>query len=96
VRTRRHCLSAKIPDVTTLRYWAAAKEAAGVAAEELSGASLADVLERARARHDDRFAVVLRRCSFVVDGDPAGTRDHADVVVREDSLVDVLPPFAGG
>ncbi len=35
-------------------------------------------------------------CSFVVDGDPVGARDHADVQLADGGLVDVLPPFAGG
>jgi molybdopterin converting factor small subunit len=79
-----------------LRYWAAAKEAAGVAEESLPAATLAEALAAARAGHDDRFTTVLARCSFVVDGDPVGGRDHAGVAVQKDSLVDVLPPFAGG
>ena len=79
-----------------IRYWAAAKEAAGVAGDTLPGATLAEVLLLARATHDERFTVVLGRCSFIVDGDPVGTRDHSSVAVRADSLVDVLPPFAGG
>ena len=79
-----------------IRYWAAAKEAAGVAGDTLPGATLAEVLLLARAMHDERFTTVLGRCSFVVDGDPVGSRDHGSVVVKPDSLVDVLPPFAGG
>jgi molybdopterin converting factor small subunit len=79
-----------------VRYFAAAKAAAGVGSDEVAGASLAAALDAARALHDDRFATVLGRCSFVVDGDPVGGRDHTRVAVRPDSLVDVLPPFAGG
>ena len=79
-----------------IRYWAAAKEAAGVAGDTLPGATLAEALLLARAMHDERFTTVLGRCSFVVDGDPVGGRDHAVVLVQPDSLVDVLPPFAGG
>jgi hypothetical protein len=79
-----------------LRYWAAAKEAAGVSSDDIPAGTLAELLLLARALHDDRFTTVLGRCSFVVDGDPVGGRDHASVVVRPESLVDVLPPFAGG
>ena len=82
--------------MSTLRYWAAAKEAAGVATDAVPGGTLAEVLLLARALHDDRFTTVLGRCSFVVDGDPVGGRDHSKVVVGPGSLVDVLPPFAGG
>jgi molybdopterin synthase sulfur carrier subunit len=86
----------KIADMALLRYFAAAKAAAGVGTEDVEGATLAQVLVAARAAHDERFTTVLGRCSFVVDGDPVGGRDHQRVVVRPNSLVDVLPPFAGG
>ena len=82
--------------MTMLRYWAAAKEAAGVAEEDVAADTLAGALKAAREAHGDRFTTVLSRCSFVVDGDPVGGRDHSRVALRPDSLVDVLPPFAGG
>ena len=82
--------------MTTLRYWAAARAAAGVAEEQTEAATLAAALEEARARHDARFTTVLQRCSYVVDGDPVGGRDHAAVALSDGGLVDVLPPFAGG
>lgn len=81
---------------TTLRYWAAARAAAGVAAEPTSATTLAEALLLARSVRDDRFAKVLDVCSYVVDGDPVGARDHASVPLRDGGLVDVLPPFAGG
>lgn len=80
----------------TVRYWAAAKAAAGVAEEPVVGRTLADVLDAARARHDARFTAVLARCAFLVDGAPVGTRPHDDVLVVDGGLVDCLPPFAGG
>lgn len=82
--------------MTRVRYWAAAKAAAGRAEDEVTASTLAEVLTAVRSRHDDRFATVVKRCSFVVDGDPVGGRDHAAVRVGPDALVDVLPPFAGG
>jgi molybdopterin converting factor small subunit len=86
-----------LPDqATTVRYWAAAKAAAGVPDETTRAATLADALVELRGRHDERFTTVLGRCSFVVDGDPVGGRDHASVPLRAGGLVDVLPPFAGG
>ena len=80
----------------TLRYWAAARAAAGVAEEATSAATLAEALLLARSVRDDRFSQVLEVCSFVVDGDPVGARDHAEVALPDGGLVDVLPPFAGG
>lgn len=81
---------------TTLRYWAAARAAAGVATEQTSAGTLAEALLLARSVRDDRFGSVLSVCSFVVDGDPVGARDHTSVPLRDGGLVDVLPPFAGG
>ncbi|MFH8366422.1 MoaD/ThiS family protein [Streptomyces sp. NPDC018031] len=82
----------------TIRYWAAAKAAAGTAEEPYAAATLADALEAARQRHTARpeFARVLLRCSFLVDGEPVGTRDHTTVTLAEGSTIEVLPPFAGG
>lgn len=82
--------------MSTVRYFAAAKQAAGTGSDEVEAATLADALAAVRRRHDERFTTVLGRCSFVVDGDPVGGRDHAAVALSPGSTVDVLPPFAGG
>jgi len=84
--------------LVTLRYWAAAREAAGVAQERLGPVrTLADLLAAAVASPGrERLAVVLDRCSYLVDEDPVGLRDRADVVLRSGAVVEALPPFAGG
>ena len=82
--------------MTTIRYWAGARAAAGVASEETSARTLEEALLLARSVRDDRFSKVLEVCSYVVDGDPVGARDHAAVLLVDGGLVDVLPPFAGG
>ena len=82
--------------MSTLRYWAAVKAEAGVAEEVLVAADLAALLDAARVGKTDRFVTVLSRCSYVVDGDPVGGREHAGVALTEASIVDALPPFAGG
>ena len=82
--------------MTTIRDWAAARAAAGVAEEQTSAATLAEALLLARSVRDDRFGQVLGVCSYVVDGEPVGSRDHAAIALRDGGLVDVLPPFAGG
>jgi len=82
--------------VTTVRYWAAARAAAGTRSDDVDAATLADALATVRGRHDDRLAAVLAVCSFVLDGEPVGVRDHAQVPLSGVELVDVLPPFAGG
>ncbi|MFE7765603.1 MoaD/ThiS family protein [Streptomyces sp. NPDC057438] len=80
----------------TVRYWAAAKSAAGLAEEPYDAATLADALNAARERHPGELDRVLRRCSFLVDGNPVGTRAHETVRLAEGGTVEVLPPFAGG
>ncbi len=80
----------------TIRYWAAAKAAAGVESEPYAADTLAEALDAARAQHSDEFTRVLTVCSFVIDGDPVGTRAHAEVKLPDGGSVEVLPPFAGG
>ncbi|MFE7131297.1 MoaD/ThiS family protein [Streptomyces sp. NPDC057638] len=80
----------------TIRYWAAAKAAAGVADEPFTADTLAEALDGARDRHPGELTRVLAHCSFLVDGDPVGARDHETVRLAEGGTVEVLPPFAGG
>ncbi|MEV7414664.1 MoaD/ThiS family protein [Streptomyces sp. NPDC089919] len=80
----------------TIRYWAAAKAAAGLAEEPYAAQTLAEALDAARERHPGELAQVLKRCSFLVDSDPVGTRAHDSVRLTEGGTVEVLPPFAGG
>ncbi|MQY04472.1 MoaD/ThiS family protein [Actinomadura macrotermitis] len=82
----------------TIRYWAAAKAAAGTGEEPYDAGTLAGALAAAaqeEGRADD-FRRVLERSSFLVNGDPVGTRPHDSVVLPEGGVVEVLPPFAGG
>ena len=82
----------------TVRYWASARSAAGVADEVLSGSTVAEVLDSARARHADsaRFSSVLSVCSILVGDAPLGSRDQRQVAVSDGDTIEVLPPFAGG
>ena len=79
-----------------IRYWAGAKAAAGVAEEAYTAPVLGAVLAEVGARRGDALRLVLKRCSFLVDGDPVGLRDVDSVVLPEGAVVEVLPPFAGG
>jgi molybdopterin converting factor small subunit len=79
-----------------IRYWAAAREAAGVPEEGYEATTLAEALENARRARDVEFARVLSRSSFLIDGAPVGTRSHASVDLPEGGIIEVLPPFAGG
>jgi molybdopterin synthase sulfur carrier subunit len=80
----------------TIRYWAAAKAAAGIAEEPYAAENLAEALETVRVEHPGELVRVLRRSSFLVDGDPVGGRGHETVRLAEGGTVEVLPPFAGG
>ena len=80
----------------TVRYYAAARAAAGVETESVEvppGATVDILLKTVRARHGDEFGRVLDRCSFLLD--EVAVRDR-DSPLHDDALVDVLPPFAGG
>jgi molybdopterin converting factor small subunit len=80
----------------TVRYFAAARAAAGVELERLdvpAGGTVHDLLVAARARHGAELARVLERCSFLLD--EVAVRDPA-TALPDDATLDVLPPFAGG
>jgi sulfur-carrier protein len=84
-----------------VRYWAAAREAAGteveaVEGEELGASTLAEVLAAVRLRHDERFGRVLGSSSLLVDGVAVGHLDPHEVTLSDGATVEVLPPFAGG
>jgi molybdopterin converting factor small subunit len=85
-------------ETVTVRYWAAARAAAGTAEEQLRGSTLAEVLAAARAARpsSERFGAVLAVCSFLVGDMPVGRRNPADVPIAPGDVVEVLPPFAGG
>jgi len=82
----------------TVRYWAAAKEAAGTAEETVSANTLADALDVVRGKRagDSRFAAVLARSSYLIDEAPAGRRAAESVILPENATIEVLPAFAGG
>lgn len=79
-----------------LRYWAAAKAAAGTHEESYDVSTLADLLAAARERHGRELAVVLDRSTFLIDGVAVGSRPHDDIRLADETVVEVLPPFAGG
>ena len=76
----------------TVRYWAAAKAAAGRAEEQRDADTVAGLLDAAGREHGPGLARVLLRCSVLVDG----TRAAPDAVLTDGAVVEVLPPFAGG
>ena len=82
--------------VPVIRYWAAARAAAGVTEEEWDADTVAELLAAARAARDAGFSAVVDRSSLLIDGLTLGSRDPESVRLSADSVVEVLPPFAGG
>jgi molybdopterin synthase sulfur carrier subunit len=83
--------------VVTMRYWAAAKEAAGVAEHELTADTLAAALAASASRAGGgQLKAVLARSSFLIDGNPVGRRAAETVLLADGNVIEVLPPFAGG
>ena len=82
----------------TIRYWAAAKEAAGMPEESVDAVTLRDALDAAVAsrRPDTRLATVIARSSFLVNADPVGRGAKESIMLDDGAVIEVLPPFAGG
>jgi sulfur-carrier protein len=79
----------------TVRYFAAARAAAGAEVETVdvrSGTTVAELVDQLGGRNAD-LARVLKRCSFLCDG--IAVRDPG-VTLEAKQIIDVLPPFAGG
>jgi len=82
--------------VITVRYFAGAKAAAGLASERLTlteGTTVADVLTVLSSRHGERLSRVLTASSLLLD--EVAVRDRSQPLSAGATL-DVLPPFAGG
>lgn len=77
----------------TVRYFAGARAAAGVAEESAAGTTLAELVTTLVDRHGSGLGAVLAAASFLVDGVAAHDHDRA---LPDGAVVDVLPPFAGG
>jgi molybdopterin synthase sulfur carrier subunit len=77
----------------TVRYFAAAAEAAGLTTEDLEAATAGELVARMTEAHGADLARVLSRCSLLA----AGRRVPDDATpLAPGVVVDVLPPFAGG
>jgi sulfur-carrier protein len=79
----------------TVRYFAAARAAAGSESEQLAvpaGATVGELVDTLGGRSQE-LSRVLSRCSYLCDG--MAVRDKAQPL-RAGNTIDVLPPFAGG
>lgn len=77
--------------MTRVRYFAAAREAAGLEEEHRTESTVAALRSGLVADHP-ALASMLSQCAVLVDG--ARVDDDAELADAE--TVDVLPPFAGG
>ena len=77
----------------TVRYFAGARAAAGVDTETRDAGTLDELVAQIVGSHGEKLERVLTACSFLVDG--TSTRDRT-LALSPGSVVDVLPPFAGG
>jgi molybdopterin synthase sulfur carrier subunit len=87
-------------NVIRVRYWAAAKAAAGTDSDDVlvtGPTTLAELRAAAAALHPGtRLSEVLAACSTLVGEQPVGLADPASYVVDPGATVEFLPPFAGG
>jgi len=75
-----------------IRYFAAARAAAGVSAERVNPAPLSAILTQVTA-NNAALAHVIDQCSFLVD---CVAVNDMDMPINAGSFIDVLPRFAGG
>ncbi len=82
----------------TIRYWAAAKDAAGTPEESVEAETLASALAVALAGRasPDRLKQVMERSSFLVNALPVRRVAAAGTILEDGATIEVLPPFAGG
>ncbi len=79
-------------ETVTVRYWAGARAAAGVDEEVLTGVATVDELLGRLLAARPGLTSVLPVCSVLV----AGRASTGSDPVPAGSVVEVLPPFAGG
>jgi molybdopterin converting factor small subunit len=79
-----------MPEVT-IRYFAAARSAAGESSATAQAASIGDLVTTVSTGRPE-LARVLSICTFLLDGE----RADAGTPLRPGAQVDALPPFAGG
>ncbi|WP_122261860.1 MoaD/ThiS family protein [Ornithinimicrobium cerasi] len=79
--------------MATVRYFAAAAEAAGTESERVAADDLGSLKARLVALHGAELARVLSRSSVLHEGQYVS---DPSLPIAHDAVVDVLPPFAGG
>jgi molybdopterin converting factor small subunit len=79
----------------TIRYWASARAVAGCESERFPGRHVGDVLAAAAAAHTG-LGAVLQVSAILMDGRPVTAAEPLPESFPEGTVLEVLPPFAGG
>jgi molybdopterin converting factor small subunit len=77
-----------------VRYWGSAREAAGRSEDVVEAADLRGAVAAVADRYGERFRRIVELSTVVVDGTRLPPYGHVDL--REGSVVELMPPFAGG
>ncbi|MGB6056786.1 MAG: molybdenum cofactor synthesis domain-containing protein [Microthrixaceae bacterium] len=80
--------------MTTVLFFARARELAGAKSQNLAGDTVSEVLENASRRFGSEFAELLETCTVMVDDDVVRRDQHATHTSGD--LMAVLPPVSGG
>ena len=80
--------------VVRVRLFAALREAAGTAEEQLEPGLLPDLLDQLCARHGDVFRARLGMSTVLLDG--SALPHDSTVAVHEGAELALLPPVSGG
>jgi len=82
------------PEAVTFRMFASARAAAGASVVQVAPGPTVDVVSALAAGLPPRFADVMAASSLVADGHRLDQSSSAPITAG--TVVDVLPPFAGG
>lgn len=80
--------------VVRVRLFAALREAAGTAEEQVEAGPLADLLEQLSSRHGEVFRARLAISTVLVDG--SALPHDSPTAVRDGAELALLPPVSGG
>lgn len=79
-----------------LKLFAALRESAGTASDEIEASDLATLLDEARRRYGLEFARSLAFASVMVNREPVDSEQAASIALSPNDEVALLPPVSGG